>query len=77
MHVETAAKGVTGILIEIGGRVWFRSYNADYTFDDYLLTHPDLEVTITDPDAALITLKDGRKYLDISERSLRTVIERT
>lgn len=47
-----SANGVQGCLIPgLDGELYFRVYNADYYFQDYLITHSDLSVTITDPDA--------------------------
>jgi len=45
------ANGVTGHLLRSGYDVVFRVYDGT-TFTDYDLTHSDLCVTITDPDAA-------------------------
>ena len=47
----TPANGVTGHLLRSGYDVMFRVYDGT-TFTDYDLTHSDLCVTITDPDAA-------------------------
>ena len=47
----TPANGVTGHLLRSGYDVVFRVYDGT-TFTDYDLTHSDLCVTITDPDAA-------------------------
>ena len=48
----TPATGTTGHLIHTNGNYQFRVYHADNTFTDYDLLHSDLEVTITDLDAA-------------------------
>ena len=47
----TPANGITGHLLRSGYDVVFRVYDGT-TFTDYDLTHSDLCVTITDPDAA-------------------------
>lgn len=47
-----SADGVKGVLIRtIDGTYCFRVYDADHNSVDYDLTHSDLCVTITDPDA--------------------------
>ena len=48
----TPANGVTGHLLRSGYDVVFRVYDENHQFTDYDLTHTDLCVTITDPDAA-------------------------
>jgi len=48
----TSANGVQGILLRtLNGTYKFRVYDAEHNFIDYDLTHSDLRVTITDPDA--------------------------
>ena len=47
----TPANGVTGHLLRLGYDVVFRVYDENHQFTDYDLTHTDLCVTITDPDA--------------------------
>ena len=52
MMKPTSANGVQGILLRtLNGTYCFRVYDADHNFIDYDLTHSDLCVTITDPDA--------------------------
>ena len=47
-----SANGVEGCLIPgFDGELYFRVYDADHNFRDYLITHSDLWVTIKDPDA--------------------------
>ena len=50
----TPAKGVTGIIIDVLGKPYFRVYNKEYKdgFKDYKLCHADLEVTIEDAGAS-------------------------
>ena len=48
---ESRRNNTTGHLLRSGYDVVFRVYNGT-TFTDYDLTHSDLCVTITDPDAA-------------------------
>jgi hypothetical protein len=52
MSTSKSANGVEGCLIRgHDGTYWFRVYDADHNFVDYDVTHSDLCVTITDPDA--------------------------
>ena len=52
MITAKSATGVEGCLIRgHDGTYYFRVYDADHNFRDYLITHSDLTVTITDPDA--------------------------
>ena len=52
MTIPKNADGVEGCLIRgHDGTYYFRVYDADHNFQDYLITHSDLTVTITDPDA--------------------------
>ena len=52
MITAKSADGVEGCLIPgFDGELYFRVYDADHNFQDYLITHRDLTVTITDPDA--------------------------
>ena len=52
MSMTKSANGVEGCLIRgHDGTYWFRVYDADHNFVDYDMTHSDLCVTITDPDA--------------------------
>ena len=52
MTTAKSADGVEGCLIPgVDGELYFRVYDADHNFQDYLITHSDLTVTITDPDA--------------------------
>ena len=52
MITAKSADGVEGCLIPgVDGELYFRVYDADHNFQDYLITHSDLTVTITDPDA--------------------------
>ena len=65
-----SADGVKGVLIRtIDGTYCFRVYDADHNFDDYDLTHSDLSVTITDPDAFFYR-GDNRDRLDHSPATL-------
>ena len=65
-----SADGVKGVLIRtIDGTYKFRVYDADHNFDDYDLTHSDLSVTITDPDAFFYR-GDNRDRLDHSPATL-------
>ena len=52
MTIAKSATGAEGCLIRgHDGTYYFRVYDADHNFWDYELTHSDLSVTITDPDA--------------------------
>ena len=52
MTTAKSADGVEGCLIPgFDGELYFRVYDADHNFRDYLITHSDLIVTIKDPDA--------------------------
>lgn len=52
MTTAKSATGVEGCLIRgHDGTYYFRVYDADHNFRDYLITHSDLTVTIKDPDA--------------------------
>lgn len=52
MSMTKSADGVEGCLIPgSDGEMYFRVYDADHNFQDYLITHSDLTVTIKDPDA--------------------------
>ena len=52
MSNTKSANGVEGCLIPgFDGELYFRVYDADHNFRDYLITHSDLTVTIKDPDA--------------------------
>ena len=67
---ETAAKGQRGILITgMDNQVYFRQYASDYTFVDYMLTNYDVEIEITDSDAALIRNERGN-FLDYTAESM-------
>ena len=70
---ETAAKGQRGILITgMDNQVYFRQYASDYTFVDYMLTNYDVEIEITDADAALIRNESGN-FLDYTAESMSVV----
>ena len=59
----TSAKGISGILCRsIEGIYFFRVYCGE-EFIDYEICHNDLEITITDTDAAFYE-KDGQYFLD-------------
>lgn len=59
----TNANGTKGFLINVLGKIMFRVYDENHNFKDYNIFHHDLEVTITDRDAAFY--EDGQKlYLD-------------
>ena len=65
-----SANGVTGCLLpQVDGTVYFRVYNADGTFADYVLRHSDLFVTITDEDAFFYSSPSGQ-HLDHSPGTL-------
>ena len=67
---ETMAKGQRGILITgMDNQVYFRQYASDYTFVDYMLTNYDVEIEITDADAALIRNERGN-FLDYTAKSM-------
>ena len=52
MTTTKSATGAEGCLIPgFDGELYFRVYDADHNFQDYLITHSDLSITITDPDA--------------------------
>ncbi len=66
---EQNAAGAKGILIRsvIKDKVsyYFRVYNDDKTFDDYILAHNDLAVTINaDYEASFYENEQGEKVLD-------------
>jgi O-methyltransferase involved in polyketide biosynthesis len=72
---EQNAAGAEGILIRsfVEGKVtyYFRVYNNDKTFDDYLLQHNDLAVTIsTGYEASFYENEQGEKVLDHSPETL-------
>jgi hypothetical protein len=70
---ETMAKGQRGILITgMDNQVYFRQYASDYTFVDYMLTNYDVEIEITDADAALIRNESGN-FLDYTAESMSVV----
>ena len=70
---ETTAKGQRGILITgMDNQVYFRQYASDYTFVDYMLTNYDVEIEITDADAALIRNESGN-FLDYTAESMSVV----
>ena len=70
---ETVAKGQRGILITgMDNQVYFRQYASDYTFVDYMLTNYDVEIEITDADAALIRNESGN-FLDYTAESMSVV----
>ena len=49
-----SAKGLRGHIIDcFDGNYYFRVYDADHNFTDYLLRHCDLTVVIDDDDAFL------------------------
>ena len=67
---ETVAQGQRGILITgMDNQVYFRQYASDYTFVDYMLTNYDVEIEITDADAALIRNERGN-FLDYTAESM-------
>ena len=71
---EQIAAGAKGILIRslVEGKVtyYFRAYNAD-GFEDYLLRHNDLAVTIdADDEASFYENEQGEKVLDHSPETL-------
>lgn len=64
------AKGQRGHLIDsFDGTYYFRVYDADHNFTDYLLRHCDLTVIIDDDDAFLYQDETGAK-LDHSPLTL-------
>ena len=70
---ETTAQGQRGILITgMDNQVYFRQYASDYTFVDYMLTNYDVEIEITDADAALIRNENGN-FLDYTAESMSVV----
>ena len=70
---ETVAQGQRGILITgMDNQVYFRQYASDYTFVDYMLTNYDVEIEITDADAALIRNESGN-FLDYTAESMSVV----
>jgi hypothetical protein len=70
---ETTAQGQRGILITgMDNQVYFRQYTSDYTFVDYMLTNYDVEIEITDADAALIRNESGN-FLDYTAESMSVV----
>ena len=57
-----SAKGLRGHIIDsFDGTYYFRVYDADHNFTDYLLRHCDLTVIIDDNDAFLYTDDKGAK----------------
>lgn len=66
----TSAHGLTGFILDtFDGRRVFRVYTADrQAFQDYLIRHGDLEVTIVDTDAFLYHDPD-RQTLDYSPQT--------
>lgn len=66
MEKAQSANGVSGHLIYIHGAndYMFRVYTGNGEFVDYDIRHCDLSMTITDPDSAFYTKKDGRFVLD-------------
>ena len=62
MITAKSADGVEGCLIPgFDGELYFRVYDADHNFQDYLITHSDLTVTITDQDAFFYEDKSGTR----------------
>ena len=62
MTIAKSATGVEGCLIRgFDGEYYFRVYDTDHTFQDYLITHSDLTVTITDQDAFFYEDKSGTR----------------
>ena len=66
-----SAEGVTGFLLNSFGSPtnYFRVYNKDKTFTDYIVSHSDLEVKIVDKDAYFYE-EDGKFFLDHSPQTL-------
>ncbi len=61
---ERSANGVKGVLCRsFDGQYFFRVYGKGKEFNDYLLCHDDLAVTITDECASFYVIGDD-KYLD-------------
>ena len=70
MSMTKSADGIKGCLIPgFDGELYFRVYDADHNFQDYLIMHSDLTVTITDPDAFFYEDKSGTR-LDHSPATL-------
>ena len=70
MSGTKSAQGVQGHLIPgFDGELYFRVYDADHNFQDYLITHSDLSITITDPDAYFYR-GDGGDRLDHAPATL-------
>ncbi len=66
----TSATGMRGVLcMGADGKVFFRQYGADGSFEDYDLCHTDLSVVIED-EATLYEFEDGSKILDHSPQVL-------
>ena len=66
----TTARGVTGFLIWTGDGYQFRVYDDQSSFKDYSILHCDLEVTITDADAAFYEYDNGTLSLDHNPETL-------
>jgi len=66
------AAGAKGCLLHIGNDVYFRVYEDNGDFEDYLLRHNDLAVTIDlDYEAAFYTPENGgQPYLDHAPETL-------
>ncbi len=66
-----SAKGVKGFLLDsFDGNYYFRVYDGEGGFKDYLLKHCDLEITINDEDAVLYERENGDLSLDHSTETL-------
>lgn len=74
---EESANGERGVIFTTfdGKQTIFRKYFADFQYKDYILTHPDLEVIINDPDAAFVEFEDGSAYLDLSAKALEVYLK--
>ena len=67
---ERPAKGAKGVLISMSTGYKLRVYKEDYSFIDYDIQHPDLEVQIVDEDASFYEDSSGA-YLDLSSEALK------
>lgn len=66
----TPARGDTGFLIWTDEGYQFHVYDDQGGFKDYSMLHCDLEITITDADAAFYQYDNGTLSLDHSPETL-------
>lgn len=65
--------GVSGMLMHNGIQHFIRVYGENFHYDDYLINHHDLEITITDPDAFVYPVRKDTLFDGVIDNSPETL----